>query len=168
MSFADEIDRRIDTVRGSGDPVQLGLWLQIQARYLHLVHNEGLDDFELPEIDNGSPENSVLVPPPILTLPNSPITLDTGMSTMYYETPVSTREVPLRPTETRMLSLFMRNPLQVLTLDQIFTNVWETYHADPDANVRLYVGYLRQKIEPIPTKPIHLLTAKGTGYRFMP
>lgn len=75
--------------------------------------------------------------------------------------------VSLRPTEYRLLYHLVSNPGRVMTYESLLAKVWgEEYHSE-DQYVRLYVTYLRQKLEPDPTKPRYILTERGVGYRFV-
>lgn len=74
--------------------------------------------------------------------------------------------VKLRPTEYRLLYHLVKNAGWVMTYDQLLTKVWGYEYRDEPHYVRLYVNYLRQKIEPDPANPIYILTERGIGYRF--
>ena len=75
--------------------------------------------------------------------------------------------VKLRPTEYRLLYHLVKNAGWVLTYDQILSRVWGYEYRDEPHYVRLYVNYLRQKIEKDPSNPIYILTERGVGYRFV-
>ena len=75
--------------------------------------------------------------------------------------------VKLRPTEYRLLYHLVQNAGWVLTHDQILTKVWGYEYRDEPHYVRLYINYLRKKIEEDPSNPIYILTERGVGYRFV-
>ncbi len=75
--------------------------------------------------------------------------------------------VKLRPTEYRMLYHLVQNAGWVLTHDQILVKVWGYEYRDEPHYVRLYVNYLRQKLEEDPANPKYILTERGIGYRFL-
>jgi len=75
--------------------------------------------------------------------------------------------VKLRPTEYRLLYHLVKNAGWVLTYDQILAKVWGYEYRDEPHYVRLYVNYLRQKLEKDPANPIYILTERGVGYRFV-
>jgi two-component system KDP operon response regulator KdpE len=77
------------------------------------------------------------------------------------------REVKLRPTEYRLLYHLVQNAGFTLTHEQILAKVWGYEYRDESQYVRLYVTYLRQKIEPDPANPRYILTERGVGYRFV-
>lgn len=75
--------------------------------------------------------------------------------------------VKLRPTEYRLLYHLVKNAGWVLTYDQILSRVWGYEYRDEPHYVRLYINYLRQKIEKDPSNPKYILTERGVGYRFV-
>jgi len=75
--------------------------------------------------------------------------------------------VKLRPTEYRLLYHLVQNAGWVLTHDQILTKVWGYEYRDEPHYVRLYINYLRKKIEEDPSNPEYILTERGVGYRFV-
>ena len=75
--------------------------------------------------------------------------------------------VQLRPTEYRLLYYLVQNAGWVLTHDQILAKVWGYEYRDEPHYVRLYINYLRKKIEEDPANPKYILTERGVGYRFV-
>ncbi len=75
--------------------------------------------------------------------------------------------IQLRPTEYRLLYHLVQNAGWVLTHEQILTKVWGYEYRDEPHYVRLYVNYLRNKIEEDPSNPKYILTERGVGYRFV-
>ncbi len=75
--------------------------------------------------------------------------------------------VKLRPTEYRLLYHLVQNAGWVLTYDQILSKVWGYEYRDELHYVRLYINYLRQKLEKDPSNPVYILTERGVGYRFV-
>ena len=75
--------------------------------------------------------------------------------------------IKLRPTEYRLLYHLVQNSGWVLTHDQILTKVWGYEYRDEPHYVRLYINYLRKKIEKDPANPVYILTERGIGYRFV-
>lgn len=75
--------------------------------------------------------------------------------------------VKLRPTEYRLLYHLVQNAGWVMTYEQLLTKVWGYEYRDEEHYVRLYVNYLRQKIEEDPSNPKYILTERGVGYRFV-
>ena len=75
-------------------------------------------------------------------------------------------EVQLTPLEFRLLLAFVRHPNQVLNREQILDLVWGDVAAVAPEQVKLYVGYLRRKLEAAGASPIE--TVRGFGYRYQP
>lgn len=80
---------------------------------------------------------------------------------------VDGQEVKLRPTEYRLLYHLVKNAGFTLTHEMILAKVWGYEYRDESQYVRLYITYLRQKIEPDPSNPRYILTERGIGYRFI-
>ncbi|MEK6220731.1 MAG: response regulator transcription factor, partial [Chloroflexota bacterium] len=75
--------------------------------------------------------------------------------------------VKLRPTEYRLLYHLVQNAGWVVSHDQILAKVWGYEYRDEPHYVRLYVNYLRQKLEEDASNPKYILTERGVGYRFI-
>lgn len=84
-----------------------------------------------------------------------------------HEVWVDGKIVNLRPTEYRLLYHLVQNAGWVLSHDQILTNVWGYEYRDQPHYVRLYINYLRKKLEEDPANPKYILTERGIGYRFV-
>jgi two-component system KDP operon response regulator KdpE len=80
---------------------------------------------------------------------------------------VENKLVKLRPTEYRLLYHLVQNAGWVVTHDQILSKVWGYEYRDEPHYVRLYINYLRQKLEKDPANPVYILTERGVGYRFI-
>jgi len=77
------------------------------------------------------------------------------------------KRVKLRPTEWRLLYHLVNNAGWVMTHEMLLSKVWGHEYRDEDHYVRLYITYLRKKIEPDPAHPKYILTERGVGYRFV-
>ena len=75
-------------------------------------------------------------------------------------------QVKLSPTEFKLLSCLVRNRGWIVTHDQLLEKVWGPNHVGDRSFVKLYVRYLRQKLEKDPYRPRLILTERGIGYRF--
>ncbi|MBI5841067.1 MAG: response regulator transcription factor [Chloroflexi bacterium] len=75
--------------------------------------------------------------------------------------------VKLRPTEYRLLFHLVQNAGWVVSHDQLLQKVWGYEYRDEPHYVRLYINYLRQKLEKDPASPKYILTERGVGYRFV-
>jgi two-component system, OmpR family, KDP operon response regulator KdpE len=83
------------------------------------------------------------------------------------EVVVDGRSVKLRPTEYRLLYHLVSNAGWLMTHQMLLSRVWGHEYIDDTQLLRLYVNYLRQKIEPDPANPRYILTEHGSGYRFV-
>ena len=77
-------------------------------------------------------------------------------------------EVKLTPTEWKLLEAFVRHPGKLIGQRQLLTEVWGPVGTGDTSSLRLYLNRLRRKLEPDPSRPRHLLTEPGIGYRFLP
>jgi len=76
--------------------------------------------------------------------------------------------ISLTPTEFRVLRVLAENAGKPCSHKMLLERVWGDDFGQCSHYLRLYVGYLRQKIEDNPKKPRHLLTEWGIGYRLVP
>jgi two-component system KDP operon response regulator KdpE len=75
-------------------------------------------------------------------------------------------EVRLTPTEWHLLEVLVRHPGQLVTQRQLLAEVWGPGYSTESNYLRVYVSQLRRKLEADPTKPRHIITEPGVGYRF--
>ncbi len=74
-------------------------------------------------------------------------------------------EVKLSPKEFELLRHLVAHAGKVLTHRHLLREVWGPAHADEVQYLRVFIRGLRQKLEPDPTRPTHILTELGVGYR---
>lgn len=100
--------------------------------------------------------------------PQSEIVIDDDLRINFDQRMVIVRgqEVRLRPTEHRLLYHLATNAGRLLTHETLLSRVWGPEYRDEDQYVRLYITYLRQKIEKDPKNPEYILSERGLGYRF--
>jgi DNA-binding response OmpR family regulator len=79
---------------------------------------------------------------------------------------VGEREVQLTPLEFKLLSAFVQHPNQVLSRDQLLELVWGDPYGVSGDQVKLYVGYLRKKLDPAAPDTVPVETVRGFGYRY--
>lgn len=77
----------------------------------------------------------------------------------------SGQEIKLTPKEFELLTFLARHAGKVVTHKHILNAVWGPAHEQDTQYLRVYVGQLRQKIEPDPAEPTVVLTEPGIGYR---
>ncbi|MFN3584229.1 response regulator [Phenylobacterium sp.] len=75
--------------------------------------------------------------------------------------------IRLSPREYDLLAQLVRGAGKVVTHRQLLTAVWGPAHEHDVQYLRVFVGQLRQKIEPDPSQPALILTEPGVGYRWM-
>jgi len=80
---------------------------------------------------------------------------------------VEGRHVKLRPTEFRLLYHLIENAGWVVPRETLLAKVWGYEYRDEIQYLRLYITYLRQKIEPDSSNPRYIFTERGVGYRFV-
>ena len=78
------------------------------------------------------------------------------------------KELVLTTKEFELLYLLMRHPRQVFTRDQLLDKIWGLVEYIDPGTVTVHIRRLREKIEENPSKPEHLQTVWGTGYKFEP
>jgi len=80
---------------------------------------------------------------------------------------VEGERIDLRPTEYRLLSHLIQNAGWVVPHETLLGKVWGYEYRDETHYLRLYINYLRKKIEEDPSDPQYILTERGVGYRFV-
>ncbi len=100
-----------------------------------------------------------------LTATVGTVTIDLAMTTA---TAPDGTKVHLTPTEWKILDVLLRRPGALVTSDALLTAVrGSSEHTDP-SYLRIYFAQLRRKLEPEPSRPRHLVTEPGMGYRYRP
>ncbi|HSB90107.1 MAG TPA: response regulator transcription factor [Anaerolineales bacterium] len=102
-------------------------------------------------------------------VPHEPIRVDDRLTIDFdrREVRVEGQLVRLRPTEYRLLYHLVQNAGWVVPHDQLLAKVWGYEYRDETHYLRLYINYLRQKLEKDPAHPEYILTERGVGYRFV-
>ena len=84
-----------------------------------------------------------------------------------HEARVRGEEVRLTPKEFELLEVFLERKGRLLTRDFLITEVWGPNYFGDTKTLDVHVKRLRQKMEENPHNPVHLLTVRGLGYRFV-
>jgi two-component system response regulator MprA len=148
LTARDAVADRIDGLDAGADdylvkPFDVG---ELQARLRALLRRTGSDGSEGAE---GDPD----------ALSFAEIRLDGDRHGAL----VGERFAELTRTEYQLLELLMRNPRRVLSRSVIYDRVWG-YDFGPASNaLRVYIGYLRRKLEEIGARPL-IHTVRGVGY----
>ena len=74
--------------------------------------------------------------------------------------------VRLTPTEWGLLEALVRHPGRLIAQRQLLQSVWGPAYEKETHYLRVYLAQLRRKLEPEPSRPKHLITEAGMGYRF--
>lgn len=74
-------------------------------------------------------------------------------------------EIHLTPLEYRVLECLARHAGTIVTANQLIQNVWGPDRLGDTRNLRVCLKNLRQKLEPDPARPRHIVTETGLGYR---
>lgn len=82
------------------------------------------------------------------------------------EAVVGGERVHLRPTEFKLLHQFINHPGSLMTHETLLSRVWGPEYRDDTQILRLYVTYLRKKLEVDPGNPRYIFNERGLGYRF--
>jgi len=107
---------------------------------------------ELPASDSG----------PVLNFGNVVVDLDTRTVSR------SGKSVRLTHLEFELLSFFCRSSRRVYSREHLLREVWGLRQAGQARTVDNFMAQLRSKLEVDPERPRHLLTVRGSGYRFVP
>jgi two-component system KDP operon response regulator KdpE len=97
-------------------------------------------------------------------------TVGTGRIDLALTTATDTegQAVHFTPTEWKILDVLLRRPGKLVSSDALLTAVrGSSDHTDP-SYLRIYFAQLRRKLEPEPSRPRHLITEPGMGYRYRP
>ncbi|MBI4862906.1 MAG: response regulator [Candidatus Riflebacteria bacterium] len=78
---------------------------------------------------------------------------------------VGGRGVRLTPTEYNLLATLVRHAGRVVTHRQLLQEAWGPAYTSQTQYLRVYMGQLRHKLEPAPSRPRYILTELGVGYR---
>jgi two-component system KDP operon response regulator KdpE len=100
---------------------------------------------------------------------DEPLVIDADLAIDFPRRDVIARgeRIKLRPTEYRLLLHLVENAGWIVPQETILSKVWGPEYRDDTQLLRLYVNYLRKKIEPDPATPRYIFTERGVGYRFV-
>lgn len=77
------------------------------------------------------------------------------------------QQVELKPREFELLRFLASHPGQAFTRDQLIERVWGHDFPGDERTVDVHVRWLREKLEADPSRPAHLLTVRGVGYKLV-
>jgi two-component system KDP operon response regulator KdpE len=76
--------------------------------------------------------------------------------------------VALTPTEWHLLEVLLRHPGRLISQGQLLAELRGQQGYTDSSYLRIYIAQLRRKLEDEPSRPRHLITEPGMGYRFQP
>lgn len=91
-----------------------------------------------------------------------PVVMDVDRHQVF----VNGQKIPLPLKEFELLELLLENVNRVLTRGQIIDRVWGHDYFGDTKTLDVHVKRLRSKIEADPSRPEHLITVRGLGYKF--
>ena len=80
----------------------------------------------------------------------------------------SDKIISLTALEYQLLLFFVDHPNQILSKETLIERVWGHHFEGNDNALMVHIHHLRQKIEMNPSKPVHIITQRGLGYKFHP
>jgi len=92
---------------------------------------------------------------------NLQVNLDT------HDVKIDNREVSLTPTEFQLLSALVQDAGRTVSHDTLLRRVWGPEYSNRRDYLKLYIWYLRQKIEEDPRAPVYIVSERGQGYRLV-
>jgi two-component system response regulator RegX3 len=101
--------------------------------------------------------------PPDEVLTGGPIEMDVAK----HEVRVSHEAVPFPPKEFELLEAFLRRKGRLLTREFLIEEIWGADYVGDTKTLDVHVKRIRRKIEPDPHEPVHLVTVRGLGYKFV-
>lgn len=101
-------------------------------------------------------------PQPVTTLAAGDLALDL----LNRRATLAGTPLKLTQKEFDVLAELVRHRGQVVSRDQLLTRVWGQHRSESSHTVDVHIRWLREKIEPDPSTPSHILTIRGAGYQF--
>jgi DNA-binding response OmpR family regulator len=144
-------------------PFDLGVLFARLTALLRRMHWQCTSPAETPGTRSPSP-----TPTPTYTLAGRTIDLDALEIRPQNPRDPNDQTVHLTLMEADLLRYLLDHPGKIVPRSELLENVW---HVKEDTDTRAidnFVVRLRRYLEPDPSKPIHLLTIRGVGYRFLP
>jgi two-component system response regulator RegX3 len=89
------------------------------------------------------------------------------MDVARHEVTVRSEPVALPPKEFELLEAFLRRKGRLLTRDFLIEEVWGADYYGDTRTLDVHVKRLRRKLEADPHHPVHLVTVRGLGYKFV-
>ncbi|SDP84279.1 DNA-binding response regulator, OmpR family, contains REC and winged-helix (wHTH) domain [Litchfieldia salsa] len=75
--------------------------------------------------------------------------------------------VQLSAKEYQLICLLAENPDRVFSVKDLFELIWGEESLGDNRTVMVHISNLRKKVEPVPEKPMYIVTVRGIGYKFI-
>lgn len=75
--------------------------------------------------------------------------------------------IPLTPKQCDLLAALMQRPNQVISRADLMRDIWDTSYVADTRTLDVHVRWLRERIEPDPTRPTLLVTQRSVGYKLV-
>jgi two-component system KDP operon response regulator KdpE len=100
---------------------------------------------------------------------NEPVIIFKGLSVDLVKRVVTAgkEDIKLSPIEYEILKILAQNKDKIVTQKYLLEKVWGPSFLNESHYLRIYIGQIRKKIEKNPSRPEHLLTEPGIGYRMV-
>jgi two-component system response regulator RegX3 len=102
-------------------------------------------------------------PPPVEVLRGGPVELDVGR----HEVRVRGDLVPFPPKEFELLETLLARKGRLLTRDFLISEVWGPDYFGDTKTLDVHMKRIRRKVEDEPHNPVHVVTVRGLGYKFV-
>ncbi|MFZ4814968.1 MAG: response regulator transcription factor [Phototrophicaceae bacterium] len=106
--------------------------------------------------------------------PRTAVSEELGFNNGEFKINFLTRELKIRdevkhltPKEFSLLTVLVKSAGRVVSREELVSQAWGDEYGEAVDSLKLYIYYLRQKIEINPTRPDYIVTSRGVGYRFM-
>jgi DNA-binding response OmpR family regulator len=93
---------------------------------------------------------------------------DVEIDRLRHTVTVAGAEVPLTPTEFRLLAFLATEPGRAYTAQEILHHLWQSDHVGRGGACKAHISNLRRKIEADPSRPERIVTVRGAGYALAP
>lgn len=107
----------------------------------------------------GAPSEDIVTRPPF-------VSGDFVMDFQQRRVTVREKEIKVGPTEWKLLTQLVSNAGRVMLHTDLLRKVWGPEYGGETEYLRVYISYLRNKIEEDPSHPKYILTEHGVGYSF--
>lgn len=167
LDHAADPAQECELLRALGDFALITVWQRLDPARAAACLDRGADGalaMDAPELARrvqAVVQRATLAEPTTTTLVAGDLVVDRGTHTVRWRG----RPLDVTPIEFDILAVLAEQPGRVVTTRELLTRVWGPEYADDVHYIRLYIGYLRAKLEDDPRHPRVILNQWGVGYR---